>query len=413
MLKKHDGPTPTRTMRKAALESSRRAVIEILKMRRDPALVFWSLFLLTDPIYIFKSGLPQPGDFFALLLLPFALSGWYAPGRLSRQGARAVRSLSWFVGYALVSALLWSLLESAWVLNLKHGFLMSAIYYIFDMIVFLAVLVMYEKYQHRFIRLTVNLVLISVVIQTLLTFVYTRESTLRSSGLFNTPNQLGYYAILCSSIVLLGQRKLSLSTVQVAIGQLCCCYLALLSASKAALVSVALLVMIAAINRLKMLIAIAVVASFFLFVANPFESAMMRSQQRITADQSLGFFEERGYDRIVDHPEYLIFGAGEGKYIRYEFTSRIKAHELHSSIGTLIFCYGIVGTVLFFNFLYQVARGGNFRRFLLLIPPASYGLTHQGLRFTLLWIMLAIVVMLNDIDFQARLARRKQLKEKS
>jgi len=406
MLKKHAGPT--RTKRAAAADASRRAIIEILKMRRDPALVLWSLFMLLDPIYIFKSGLPQPGDFLAILLLPFALSGWYAPGRLSRQGARAVRALSWFVVYATLNALIWSMLEDGWVLNLKYGFVMSAIYYIFDMIVFLAVLVMYEKYQERFIRLTVNLVLVSVVIQTLMTFVYTRESTLRSSGLFNTPNQLGYFAILASAIVLLGQRKLSMSTMQVVVGQLCSCYLALLSASKAALVSVALLVMIAAINRFKMLLAIAAVASFFLFISNPFESAMERSQQRITADQSLGFFEERGYDRIVDDPQYLIFGAGEGAYIRYEFTSRIKAHELHSSIGTLIFCYGFIGTLLFFNFLWQVARGGNFRRFLLLIPPAAYGLTHQGLRFTLLWIMFAVVVMLNDVDSRTRMRKRIQ-----
>lgn len=377
-------------------------------MRRDPALVLWSLFMLLDPVYIFKSGLPQPGDFFAILLLPFALSGWYAPGRLSAQGARAVRALFWFVSYTVVSGLIWSMLEDGWALNLKHGFMMSSIYYVFDMIVFLAVLVMYEKYQHRFVRLTVNLVSISVLIQTLLTFVYTRESSLRSSGLFNTPNQLGYFAILTSSIVLLGQRKLHLSTAQVVIGQLCSCYLALLSASKAALVSVALLVMIAAVNRIKTLLATALLASFFLFIANPFESAIERSQQRITTDQSLGFFEERGYDRIVDHPEYLIFGSGEGKYIRYEFTSRIKAHELHSSIGTLIFCYGFVGTLIFFNFLWQVARGGPLRRFLLLIPPASYGLTHQGLRFTLLWIMLAVVVMLNDSDLKERLRKKKR-----
>jgi len=29
---------------------------------RTPALGVWCLFLLTSPIYVFESGLPQPGD---------------------------------------------------------------------------------------------------------------------------------------------------------------------------------------------------------------------------------------------------------------------------------------------------------------------------------------------------------------
>ena len=374
--------------------------LQLRSMRRDPLLVLWGLWILLDPIYVFNSGLPQPGDLLILLLAPLALARWN--GRLSLRSAGAVRALVWFVGYAIASAILWSVLEGAWTIETKRGFAMAPIFYIFDAIVFLVVLVMYERYQVRFVTLTVRLILISVCFQFVMTFIYSRGGSLRMYGLFNSSNQLGYFAILTASILLLAQRASRMSTVWILVGQLCAAYLALLSASRAALISAALLMMAAVLDRLRAVLAIGLVAAFLIFVANPFESAIERSRTRIATDQHLGLLEERGYDRMVDHPEYLILGAGEGGYIRFKETSAIGSHELHSSAGTLVFCYGIVGTALFCVFLLRVMRGATMRRVLLLLPPAAYALSHQGLRFTMFWVLLALVVMLNDFDRRAR-----------
>nr|MBA3821505.1 hypothetical protein [Deltaproteobacteria bacterium] len=353
---------------------------------------------------------PQPGDKLIVLLLPVALIGWYAPGRLGKRAVRAVRALFWFIIYVVFINLFWSLMNDAWSIKSKDGYLISPMFYIFDAFVFLMVLVLYDRYKERFLTLTVKLVLVSVVFQTFMTFVYTRGSALRSAGLFNQPNQLGYFAILAASILLLGQHRFRglpavLTPVQALVGQLCATYLALLSASKAALVSVAILGLVAVINRLRTLVVLGIVAAFFIFVANPFESAIERSTNRISNDQTMGFFEERGYDRLVQHPEWLLFGGGEGEYMRFKETSSIGSHELHSSIGTLVFCYGLAGTFLFFVFLHRVVKGASWTRLMILGPPAAFGLTHQGLRFTMLWVMLGIVVMLNEQDAQAQKAR--------
>jgi hypothetical protein len=120
------------------------------------------------------------------------------------------------------------------------------------------------------------------------------------------------------------------------------------------------------------------------------------------ANQRIGFLEERGYDRIVNHPEYWLLGAGEGYYRRYAETSAIGAHELHSSVGTLLHCYGAIGLGLFVVFVFRVFRRMDRRAILVALAPAAYGLSHQGLRVTLLWVMLALVICLKDLEAKRR-----------
>jgi hypothetical protein len=98
----------------------------------------------------------------------------------------------------------------------------------------------------------------------------------------------------------------------------------------------------------------------------------------------------------VNHPAYWILGSGEGGYDRFADTTVIGDHELHSSGGTLFFCYGIAGSLLFLGFLYQVIRVSAFRQLLLILPVCAYSLTHQGLRVTMLWVFLAMFLALGD-----------------
>jgi hypothetical protein len=40
---------------------------------------------------------------------------------------------------------------------------------------------------------------------------------------------------------------------------------------------------------------------------------------------------------------------------------------------------------------------------LLLVPAAAYGLSHQGMRFTLLWVLMACIVAIKEARRQTRL----------
>ena len=69
----------------------------------------------------------------------------------------------------------------------------------------------------------------------------------------------------------------------------------------------------------------------------------------------------------------------------------------------LFFCYGVVGATLFLAFLARVVVGAGLQTALLLVPAAAYGLSHQGMRFTLLWVLLACVVAIKEARRQTRL----------
>src|SRR5207249_4352790 len=65
--------------------------------------------------------------------------------------------------------------------------------------------------------------------------------------------------------------------------------------------------------------------------------------------------------------------------------------EMHSTVGTLLFAYGIPGLLLFGGFLSAVYQSAKWPNAKFLIPGFLYGLTHQGLRFPEFWILIAFV----------------------
>ncbi len=368
----------------------RGSIIEIRRVVREPALVLWTLFLIFFPFYVVPSGLPQPADWVIIVLAPVLISRWN--GQLLNM-QKAFRMLLMFTGYALLSNVMWSFALGAFSINLKHGFLLSPTFYIYNSLMLFCVILMYQRYGLYFLWVTVRVVLISVGVQVVASF-FMRAYVIRASMFFNNPNQLGYYALLCASLLLLGVKKLELSTLRVTLGLTGCAYLALMSASKAALGAIAMLAIALLITRLRTMILASVVVVILSVTSNPFSRAIEKAQERIDNDQSYGLLEERGYDRVYNHPEYWVFGSGEGDYFRFKDTTVIKSHELHSSGATLFFCYGILGMSLFAAFVFYAFRGAGFRTLMIVLPSFAYGLAHQGLRFTMMWVMFGTVMAL-------------------
>jgi hypothetical protein len=381
-----------------------RAALEQLgQIRKDIRLTLWSLIVILVPFYVFDSGVPQPADLLGFVLLPILVRSWN--GRLPPALLGSLRSLGTFMIYVVVVNLVWSLAMFTFSINMKDGFLLSPTFYLFNGLMFFTFLLMFQRYGEFLLWLTVRLVLASAFLQLVMAFVL-HGGAGRSMVMFNNPNQLGYYALLSACLILLGQKRLKLSTIQITAGLAACSYLALLSASKAALASVGALGAVLLISKLRTIVVAALVFAVLIFTDNPFSAAIERAQHRIETDQSYGFVEERGYDRITAFPEYWVLGAGEGAYHRFIGISAIGAHELHSSMATLFFCYGIVGTLLFAMFLWGAMSGAELRSWLIVGAGLAYGMTHQGLRFRLLWLMLGMVCALRELATRERIARR-------
>jgi hypothetical protein len=369
----------------------------------EPALILWALYILFVPIYTFSSGLPQPGDLLVFLLAPAVIARWN--GRLPKTTKGAIGALLAFTAWVTLVNVGWSAILGQWTLNRKWGFLISPTFYIYNALIAVVMVMLYQRFSRWFLWLTAQLVLISLVSQVAVSFVFSRGS-MRGEVLFNNPNQLGYYAMLSASILMMAHRRVGLTTVPLTVGMLAAAYLSLFSASRAALAGLVILLAIGFLSRLRSMLIAAVLAVPIIF-SSPFDAAIERTQDRVANDDSLGFFEERGYDRISAHPEYLVMGAGEGGFKRFEDSTAIGSHEMHSAYGTILFSYGIVGCVLFIVLCVQLVRGAPLRLMLMLLPAASYSVTHQGLRFTLLWVLLAFPMLMRHADL-ARRAERAQ-----
>jgi hypothetical protein len=78
--------------------------------------------------------------------------------------------------------------------------------------------------------------------------------------------------------------------------------------------------------------------------------------------------------------------------------------ELHSSFGTLLFSYGIVGFSLYLAIIIFATDFRDIYSICSIIAIQLRGLTHQGLRATEMWVILAIM-------FLVKLERRREHRE--
>jgi len=106
-------------------------------------------------------------------------------------------------------------------------------------------------------------------------------------------------------------------------------------------------------------------------------------------DQADDSIEGRGYYRITDNLELMAFGAGEGDFARLDRTDDPK--EFHSTPGNIIVSYGVIGVGLFLFFLFVVFRRAPLSSLAFFAPLMLYGITHNGIRGSLLWFFLALV----------------------
>jgi hypothetical protein len=371
---------------------------EITQVMRDPTLVVWSLFVLLIPFYVFSSGLPQPGDLLLVPLALIALRTWN--GRLDRSARRPLSTLIAFTAWVIAVDWGWALILGNFGVFGPDTFLLFPVYYIYNTLVFLIVCVLYQRYGARFLWLTLHIVFCAVLVQAAASLLLHRGSTFRGSGFFNNPNQLGFFALVSASIIALGKRWLGFGTIKSGVGLTICSYLALLSASRAAVIGCGLLFALTVISNPRRIAVVGLVILGLVAIGGPISDALDETQQRLVENRypQFTFFQERGYDRILANKEYWLLGAGEGGTGRFAETTLIGSTEIHSSLGTIFFCYGLVGLALFLTFLARVVEGAPLRSMIILIPTFTYTIAHQGLRSTPVWILFGVFVCITHMQ---------------
>jgi len=357
-------------------------------------LIIWGIYVFLQPFYVFTSGLPQPGDLFVVILLPFIFFNW--DGRLAKQQLFAFRPLMWFTVWVVMVALGWAIAYGNYGMFGTNSFLMYPIYYVYNTLIFIGSLVLYRRFDARFLQVTLYVLYATIFLQVVASFIVP-STTQRGSIFFNNPNQLGYFALLAACVIVLLHWKLGQRLLVTGFALTCCAYLALASASRSALAGIAILFLVLIVANPRVIIAASLAAVGLVTLGGPIADAIDLTEKRaFKPSTQSSFFEERGYDRIWKHKEYVLIGAGEGGLWRFDDTARVKQMEMHSSAGTILFSYGIIGVVLFSMFVWRLVRRASWRLLAVLLPPLIYAVAHQSLRFTLFWVLLAIFVAIKD-----------------
>ena len=238
-------------------------------------------------------------------------------------------------------------------------------------------------------------------------------SSYRQIIFFNNPNQLGYFGLLAVTLIMVSYKKATNRAIATIVFLLSAFFLIAISHSKAAIVAGIFIIASMVLplkmtnnmqKKIKTYLILLVVALIIINFIKPellnqnrlFDSVKKRILSiGADADDSLA---GRGYDRIIRYPQYLIFGAGEGALER--FNTHI---EIHSTIGTVLFSYGIIGFTIFAFIIILVMWKQTFANNSLIISVLAYGLTHQGLRQTLFWILLSMLFLDKEERFYGNL----------
>lgn len=362
---------------------------------RDRSRVFafltgcWALYLVATPFQIFASGYPQPVDILmtAPIFSVLCLYGRQVSLTLSPvfvllflfAGLTCIINLTWFAFYR------------------ERIFLLSSAFYVFNAAIFSLGVYIFKNDSIRAQKWTLIACVAAIILELAWTGWHEPLRSGRAEGSFNNPNQMAYWALttLLCVLALRQNKRFGWFDVFTFAG---CGMLIVSSLSKAGLAAFVLTALIIACSsRVKMagrfgfLIALIALAGL---VWTPALSKIPLLEHAVMRMQTIGTdpddtLEARGYTRLLTHPQYMLFGAGEGGFGR--FVPYGRALEIHSGFANLLFCYGILGLGLFTAFLLHVFRKSPPHIWMLLAPVVLHSLTHQTFRFTTFWVFLALV----------------------
>jgi hypothetical protein len=345
------------------------------------------VYFISKPFYLFPSGGPQIADIFIALLFIWS---FFSRSKLSKEAADVPAACIYFSVYALFVNAIWALVLS------DISMLKAPTFFFFNSIVVFVLFSVHARIEDRVIRAILVGIVASLALQFSLATLFDPSSlatdvgSTRSILFFNNPNQLGYWTLLSASIFCVLSRYLQIGLFFQIMVLAPSFYLIAISLGKAASASFFVLLIVHFVRRPSHFIVAAAfgVIGFLVFSDSGFVENLLNRLLSIGSQQDDSIVG-RGYYRIWTNPQYLLFGAGEYGLIRFPG----EVHELHSTLGTLVFSYGVIGSLLFSVILFRVLSRAGIYNFLYLVPALVYGITHQGLRFSLLWVLFAVLAI--------------------
>jgi len=359
---------------------------------------FLGIFLI--PFYFFRSGMPQFSHFLILLSFLFLI---FKDGKYRRIETT-------FIEYEfLLIFILWALIIG-FIFFSKYGdfkTIVSPFYFLFNFIVMYMTARLYVFNRQKFINYVFNVLFYSVILLFLIDFFnleslfHSGKSFYRKVLTFNNPNQLGYWTLSTATIFFILRTQIARSktnNLKFFISIVMLIYLSMISLSKASSIAILILLILNSLKSYKFVVLVIIAGYLFYLplVNSEQDNFVKRFDKRLNdvGDANDDNLEGRGYLRIFKYPNYIFFGAGEGA-TEVRFNTPM---EMHSSFGTILFSYGIIGLFIFSLFLFYVFKYNPSKFLTILTPILLYSVAHMGLRFTFFWFAIGLFIIVFKMD---------------
>lgn len=360
----------------------------ILKIFKDIEYKIIFFYFLLRSFYVFKSGSLQPFDFLFLGLLFEFLSN--KTRKIYFSDLKKIQNYLIFLMYTLVINLIWIIYD-----NGDFSYFSSLIFYIYNFIFVFINMRLYLKNKLKYKVYVEKAMIMNLLINLLLVFSNIgRNLGFRKIIFFNDPNQMAYYFLMCILIshILNFKRK--------GIIWLISTYFIFISMSRGSLISLGIFYFLVIIKNIKMLdykknILIFVIAiSVIGVVEKKYNNEIKLITKRLGENNTNSSFVNRGWDRVLKYPQYIILGAGEGGFRSGEKYSEaaFKNLETHSTWANFILSYGFLGIFLFFKIVF-VSRKVFFNNLELYIPFIIHGIIQIDSRQTTFWLFLILMTL--------------------
>jgi hypothetical protein len=349
------------------------------------------------PLYYFTSGTPQISHF---ILMAFSII------------AVIVCKFRLNVDILFASLLVMILVREiiAVALTQEFGGLVTVMFFIFNFIIYTALTSSasnIEQWRPGAIDATVRKgILIAISIALISIFAsgggaLSGDSAMRQVGTFRNPNQLGYFALCAAGVLVVLRVKSAIKNSTFMVFLAATLMLTVYSMSKAALVSIAVVFLMSIWfflpkSRFKnffFTVGFVLVLSLFgILISSEFlastDLAFVNRVSAIGSDNDDNFMS-RGYLFVFDmNPVTFLFGLDS------LHRNEDVQHEVHSTFFSIFVYYGLFGFMSFLGFYlllaYRFFKSYGFASsFMVFMPSFLYGITHNGSRFSIFWILLA------------------------
>ncbi len=368
--------------------------------------VVLTIYILLKPLYLFSSGLPQISDMFLIAAALYMLmrERWkiLIPNEYS----------TWI--YTFILTLIFQIIIQAvwWMKTSENQMLLIAMYYIFNFIASLLCIYIGKNIGPEKLKLAICKGCFYSIAVTAVGFVVRSGSGIRATGFFNNPNQLGYYALLVVTIIAFfpDQSPKWQNAIIIVIS----IWAIIVSLSKASIIGFAGLAICytlwgtkektvrKAVSQALLLLVIFGAIYWFLFsnssivIGNRTLYILRNRILYMSGENDSALGTGRGYDRVQEMGINFLWGMGEGAYQRFRVMSGYEVHATY--INTLV-SYGVVGFIAYIWLMGKamISRGSSVRNIACFSGLFLYFFSHNGIRNTLLWILIAAVLQANTL----------------